>query len=134
MWPGSDSRAVQPSQRSSTPLAAKLVQFLARRRLHSPGMKSVDFCYDVPLGFRVPPCLRRKDRHKSFTEVMFYGNELSLFMMQVLVFTAIDMRVRNAAFSGSITYLVMCTLGYLRREWGENNLSQKSMVDKKFLI
>ena len=76
----------------------------------------------------------RKDKHKSFTDVLFYGNELSLFMMQVLVFACIDMRLHNAAFSGGITYLVMWIVGFLRNEWGENNLSQKSLIDKKFLI
>ena len=76
----------------------------------------------------------RKDAYNSFTDVLFYGNELSLFMMQVMVFACIDMRLRNAAFSGAITYMIMWTVGYLRTEWGKNNLSQKSLIDKKFLI
>jgi len=75
-----------------------------------------------------------KDRMMAFSNVLFYGNELSLFMLQVMMFTSIDMRLRNAAFSGPITYLIMWVLNYIRHQWGENNLSQKSLVDKKFLI
>jgi hypothetical protein len=70
----------------------------------------------------------------SFTNFLFYGNELSLFMLEVMLFTSVDMRLRSAAFSGPITYLIMWVLNYFRHRWGKHNLSEKSLIDSKFLI
>eukprot|EP00192_Tetraselmis_astigmatica_P007222 CAMPEP_0117648244 /NCGR_PEP_ID=MMETSP0804-20121206/289_1 /TAXON_ID=1074897 /ORGANISM="Tetraselmis astigmatica, Strain CCMP880" /LENGTH=734 /DNA_ID=CAMNT_0005453809 /DNA_START=315 /DNA_END=2519 /DNA_ORIENTATION=+ len=102
------------------------------RRVITPGF--------VALWTMIPPDTSNsetifwKDRNSSFTEVLFYGHELSLFMLQVMLFTSVDMRLRNAAFSGPVTYFIMWVVNKLRHEWGENNLSKKSLVDKKFLI
>mmetsp|Transcript_15499 Transcript_15499/g.36842 ORF Transcript_15499/g.36842 Transcript_15499/m.36842 type:complete len:151 (+) Transcript_15499:286-738(+) len=75
-----------------------------------------------------------RDTRKAFSSVIFYGNELSLFMMQVMVFAAIDMSVQSAALSGAVTYIVMFALTFLRDELGKSNISKKAFIDKRFLI
>jgi len=79
-------------------------------------------------------CSRRYDRSMSFTNFLFYGNELSLFMLEVMLFTSVDMRLRSAAFSGPITYLIMWVLNYFRHRLGKHNLSEKSLIDSRFLM
>jgi len=76
----------------------------------------------------------REDRWNAFGGILFYGNELSLFMLQVMIFTVIDLRAKSATFSGAITYLVMRLLSFVRDQWGKDNLSKKALIDRRFLI
>eukprot|EP00191_Tetraselmis_sp_GSL018_P009876 CAMPEP_0177615986 /NCGR_PEP_ID=MMETSP0419_2-20121207/23841_1 /TAXON_ID=582737 /ORGANISM="Tetraselmis sp., Strain GSL018" /LENGTH=849 /DNA_ID=CAMNT_0019113867 /DNA_START=777 /DNA_END=3326 /DNA_ORIENTATION=- len=75
-----------------------------------------------------------EDRWNAFGGILFYGNELSLFMLQVMIFTVIDLRAKSATFSGAITYLVMRLLSFVRDQWGKDNLSKKALIDRRFLI
>jgi len=42
----------------------------------------------------------------SFDSVLFYGNELPLFLLDVLVFTLVDMAAFNFTLAAIVTFLV----------------------------
>lgn len=46
----------------------------------------------------------------------------------------VDMGTTNFAVAAFVTYLVEYVLRYYRHQVGENNLSEKSLVDSRFLI
>jgi meckelin len=90
--------------------------------------------------FRLPPAaaatstLLTHDFHAGFSSVLFYGQELRLFVYEALLFCSLHMTVGNAAVAGFVTLLVQRLVAVVRRHWGENNLSRKTLVDRHFLI
>ena len=42
----------------------------------------------------------------SFTEVLFYGREWSLFSLEVLLFAVVDLPAQNYVLAAAITYVV----------------------------
>uniref|UniRef100_A0A383WB01 Meckelin n=1 Tax=Tetradesmus obliquus TaxID=3088 RepID=A0A383WB01_TETOB len=90
--------------------------------------------------FRLPPTaaasstLLTHDFHAGFASVLFYGQELRMFVFEALLFCSLHMTLGNAAVAGFVTLLVQRLLAVVRRHWGENNLSRKTLVDRHFLI
>ncbi|EFJ50232.1 hypothetical protein VOLCADRAFT_116951, partial [Volvox carteri f. nagariensis] len=74
------------------------------------------------------------DYFSSFTTTIFIGNEVRLFVYEALFFCAIDMSLRNVALSALLTFIVIRVVAYVRAMVGEDNLSQKTLVDRHFLI
>lgn len=74
------------------------------------------------------------DFHKQFSSVLFYGNESRLYIYEALFFCAVDMTLRNVPISAFITYLMVKVVALVRVHFGENNLSSKTLVDRRFLI
>ncbi len=60
--------------------------------------------------------------------------QVRLFVFEAIFFCAIDMALSSAATSAFITYVVWRTVAWLRASWGEDNLAQKTLVDRHFLI
>jgi hypothetical protein len=88
--------------------------------------------------FRMPPAaaatLLQHDFHNSFASVLFFGQELRLFVFEALLFSSLHMTLGNAATSGFITLIVQQVVVWVRQHWGENNLARKTLVDRHFLI
>ncbi|KXZ47359.1 hypothetical protein GPECTOR_36g81 [Gonium pectorale] len=70
----------------------------------------------------------------SFTRTMFLGHEVRLYVYEALFFCAIDMNIRSVAVSALITYIMVRVVRHVRASFGEDNLSQKTLVDRHFLI
>ena len=47
------------------------------------------------------------DKRSSFDKLLFYGNELSLVIFEVLFFGMMDLAVQNFVFDGAMLYLLM---------------------------
>ncbi|KAG2497180.1 hypothetical protein HYH03_004769 [Edaphochlamys debaryana] len=74
------------------------------------------------------------DYFNSFTETIFLGIEPRLFVYEALFCCSIDMALKSFSTSAFITFIVSRFFAYVRRGWGEDNLSQKTLVDRHFLI
>ncbi|KNC46586.1 meckelin [Thecamonas trahens ATCC 50062] len=70
----------------------------------------------------------------KFTNVTFYGLEFSLLLLNIMVYAITDVIFNNAFISALVTWLVEAGLGVLRRWMGAKNLTQKTLVDERFLI
>ena len=75
-----------------------------------------------------------RDRTSGFQECMFFGNELSLLMMDILFYTMWDVITRNTFIAIFLCYFSHHLVRYLRSTFGEENLSKKTLIDDAFLI
>lgn len=75
-----------------------------------------------------------KDPAMTFERTLFLGREFSLLLMDLLVFSLMDLAVGNSLVSALTTYLFSKLLSYIRYELGERNLALKTMVDRRFII
>ncbi|XP_042906064.1 meckelin isoform X2 [Parasteatoda tepidariorum] len=73
------------------------------------------------------------DDGRSFSNVMFYGNESILLLFDVLLFTAIDIASTDFVLSAILTFLIAKVLQGLRRSAGRRNLVRKALIDERFL-
>lgn len=74
------------------------------------------------------------DLHLGFGGLLFFGQELRLFVYEALLFSALFMQTGSAAAAGLVTFLVQRALAAARQHWGTHNLSRKTLVDRHFLI
>ena len=70
---------------------------------------------------------------KSWLSATFLGIELDLFIHDVLTYNAATMAFDNACISVFLTYLMHLLRVVARREFGKKNLSNKSLIDPRFL-
>ncbi|XP_028665660.1 meckelin-like [Erpetoichthys calabaricus] len=69
-----------------------------------------------------------------FSNVLCYGNELTLLLFDLLLFCVIDLGTQNFVLAAIITFLVQQVIEILRYYLGRRNLSAKTLVDNCFLI
>ncbi|KAF5827901.1 Meckelin [Dunaliella salina] len=74
------------------------------------------------------------DYFRSFTETMFIGNEVRLFVFEALFFMAVDLALNNAAVTALITYVMVRVVALVRKAFGILNISQKTTIDLHFLV
>ena len=74
------------------------------------------------------------DNGHSFDSVLLYGNEFSLIVFEVLVFSFVDLFTADYLISALITYIVTNLISILRYTLGKRNLATKTLIDKRFLI
>lgn len=67
------------------------------------------------------------------SEVMFSGVEYDLLLFDILVYSLIDL-AGNSMLSVVITYLVDLFICKIRQHYGQKNISQKNLVDERFLL
>jgi meckelin len=75
-----------------------------------------------------------KDPAMTFEKVLFLGKEFSMLLMDLLVFDLLDIAVGNSLVSALTTYLFSKLIEYVRFELGERNISNKTLVDRRFII
>ena len=75
-----------------------------------------------------------KDPAMTLETVLFMGKEFSMLLMDLLMFSLMDLAVGNSLVSALTTYLVSKAIAYVRYSLGESNISKKTMVDKRFII
>ncbi|OQS06005.1 transmembrane protein [Thraustotheca clavata] len=73
------------------------------------------------------------DISHSFTKALFLGLEAELMLWNILIFSLCDLWWGNHAISALCTYICEMALISLRRYWGHQNLSRRTLVDYRFL-
>ncbi|XP_043922225.1 meckelin [Protopterus annectens] len=74
------------------------------------------------------------DEGHSFSEVLYYGNEPTLLIFDMLFFSLVDVATQNAVLAAVITYLQQQFFEMIRKAVGKKNLASKTLVDERFLI
>lgn len=74
------------------------------------------------------------DDGNSFGDVLYYGNEILLFVFDALLFCLVDLLGRNLILDAVVTLIVSKIICQLREDLGRRNLARKTMVDERFLI
>lgn len=73
-------------------------------------------------------------------KVLFYGNEFTLLIFELMTFVTFDLAFADTKFGGSyfiaasITFLVYQGVAILRRNLGQKNICQKTLIDDRFMI
>uniref|UniRef100_A0A2K5Z4T1 Transmembrane protein 67 n=1 Tax=Mandrillus leucophaeus TaxID=9568 RepID=A0A2K5Z4T1_MANLE len=70
----------------------------------------------------------------SFSSVLYYGNEATLLVFDLLFFCVVDLACQNFILASFLTYLQQEIFRYIRNTVGQKNLVSKTLVDQRFLI
>mmetsp|Transcript_4619 Transcript_4619/g.14625 ORF Transcript_4619/g.14625 Transcript_4619/m.14625 type:complete len:470 (-) Transcript_4619:2368-3777(-) len=70
----------------------------------------------------------------SWTTVTFLGHDYELLLLEMLTFAVADIWFRRTALSILVTFLLHHGIRLLRALAGEKNLSDRTLVDSRFLI
>ncbi|XP_071496819.1 meckelin-like [Diadema antillarum] len=74
------------------------------------------------------------DDGHAFQNAIFYGNESTLIIFELLLFCIVDLIFTNYVLAGVITYLGSTMLIKIRDGLGRSNVARKTLVDERFLI
>ncbi|XP_064123966.1 meckelin isoform X4 [Loxodonta africana] len=74
------------------------------------------------------------DEGYSFSSVLYYGNEATLLIFDLLFFCVVDLACRNFILAAFLTYLQQEIFRFIRNTVGQRNLASKTLVDQRFLI
>ncbi|CAL1292605.1 unnamed protein product [Larinioides sclopetarius] len=73
------------------------------------------------------------DDGRSFSAVLFYGNESILLLFDLLLFSIIDIASSDYILAMILTFGIAKIIQGLRRNAGRRNLVRKALVDERFL-
>ena len=76
---------------------------------------------------------------EAVSNILFYGNELTLVIFEILCFLTFDLAFSNKYIgsyfiSAAVTFIIYRILTILRKMLGQRNLSHKTLIDDRFLI
>uniref|UniRef100_A0A674IRL6 Transmembrane protein 67 n=1 Tax=Terrapene triunguis TaxID=2587831 RepID=A0A674IRL6_9SAUR len=74
------------------------------------------------------------DEGHSFSHVLFYGNEATLLIFDILFFSVVDLASQSFILAAVLTYLQQEIFRFIRNTAGQKNLASKTLVDERFLI
>ncbi|KAL7984184.1 hypothetical protein Chor_002754 [Crotalus horridus] len=74
------------------------------------------------------------DEGHSFSNILYYGNETTLLIFDMLFFAIVDMAAQNFVLAAVLTYLQQEIFRFIRNTVGQKNLASKTLVDERFLI
>ncbi|KAG7470031.1 hypothetical protein MATL_G00135210 [Megalops atlanticus] len=74
------------------------------------------------------------DESHSFSDVLYYGNEATLLIFDMLFFCVVDLGSQNFVLAAVLTYLQQLLFKLLRNAIGRRNLATKTLVDERFLM
>ncbi|XP_044863170.1 meckelin isoform X4 [Mauremys mutica] len=74
------------------------------------------------------------DEGHSFSDVLFYGNEATLLIFDILFFSVVDLASQSFVLAAVLTYLQQEIFRFIRNTAGQKNLASKTLVDERFLI
>ncbi|XP_026561755.1 meckelin [Pseudonaja textilis] len=74
------------------------------------------------------------DEGHSFSDIIYYGNETTLLIFDMLFFAIVDLATQNFVLAAVLTYLQQEIFRFIRNTVGEKNLASKTLVDERFLI
>lgn len=74
------------------------------------------------------------DEGHSFSDVLYYGNETTLLIFDILFFSVVDLASQSFVLAAILTYLQQEMFRFIRNTLGQKNLASKTLVDQRFLI
>jgi len=70
----------------------------------------------------------------AFKKNLLYGIQWNLMIFYIISFVAIDYIIKSPSISGTIVYFFDIIVRMLFKVMGKHNLSQKALLDKRFLL
>jgi len=70
---------------------------------------------------------------KELAQVLLCGVEYDLLLFEILLYSVVDL-AGNTPVSLLVTFIVGKLLKIIRAQWGQKNLSNKTLVDGRFLF
>lgn len=87
----------------------------------------MDKCFVVGLFYN--------DDSRIFTDILLYGQEWSLLLLNLLWLLVIDWLSNwNIILAATVIYFLDILIVMVRDSLGKKNIARKTMVDEKFLI
>ena len=87
----------------------------------------MDKCFVVGLFYN--------DDSRTFTDILLYGQEWSLLLLNLLWLLVIDWLSNwNIILAATVIYFLDILIVMVRDSLGKKNIARKTMVDEKFLI
>lgn len=75
------------------------------------------------------------DDSRTFTDILLYGQEWSLLLLNLLWLLVIDWLSNwNIILAATVIYFLDILIVMVRDSVGKKNIARKTMVDEKFLI
>eukprot|EP00731_Ephydatia_muelleri_P007668 Em0004g6a len=74
------------------------------------------------------------DTSFSFDSILFYGKEWMLLQLDILVFAVVDLVAQNYVLAAIVTLAISLVTKQVRDSAGSRNLSQKALIDNRFLL
>ncbi|XP_074056271.1 meckelin [Macrotis lagotis] len=74
------------------------------------------------------------DENYSFSSILYYGNEATLLIFDILFFSVVDLASQDFILAAVLTYLQQEVFKFIRDTIGRTNLASKTLVDQRFLI
>ncbi|XP_019406039.1 PREDICTED: meckelin isoform X1 [Crocodylus porosus] len=74
------------------------------------------------------------DEGHSFSDVLYYGNETTLLIFDMLFFSVVDLASQSFVLAAILTYVQQEIFRFIRNTVGQKNLASKTLVDERFLI
>nr|XP_004656991.2 meckelin isoform X1 [Jaculus jaculus] len=74
------------------------------------------------------------DESYSFSNMLYYGNETTLLIFDLLFFCIVDLACQDLVLAAFLTYLQQEIFRFVRNTVGQKNLATKTLVDQRFLI
>lgn len=75
-----------------------------------------------------------RDPNYGFQNTLFYGNEFTLIIMDIVIYLMWDLLFKNTLVALLLSYLVNRAIAWLRTWFGERNIARKALIDDAFLI
>ncbi|KAF8561258.1 hypothetical protein P879_07815 [Paragonimus westermani] len=74
------------------------------------------------------------DDGNSFGDILFYGNEIQLFIFDALLFCLVDLLSQNLILDLIVTLIVGKLICILRGDLGRRNVVKKAVIHERFLL
>ncbi|BET01109.1 Meckelin (Transmembrane protein 67) [Nesidiocoris tenuis] len=74
------------------------------------------------------------DNGHSFDNVLYYGNELTLFTFDIILFSFIEILSQNSLLAAILTLLFDEGIARIRKFFSRKNLARKALIDEYFLL
>ena len=68
------------------------------------------------------------------SNILFYGHEVSLASFELASFVIFDIAFSSFVVSAAVTFCISAILSHLRLALAKQNISKKTLIDKRFLI
>jgi meckelin len=77
--------------------------------------------------------MMQEDVRHSWESVMWRGQEVDLILWDFLMYTVVDFYTQSPTSAALTTYILSVALDYVRTQWGQTNISRKTLIDDRFL-
>ncbi|XP_023223368.1 meckelin-like [Centruroides sculpturatus] len=107
--------------------AFKDLDYVIKDKLFLESLLDVEFIENTDRG-----CFYN-DNGYSFDNILFRGQEVTIVIFEVMLFTIVDMVAEDYVYSAIVTFIIAKIIKSIRQSVGKRNLVKKALIDERFL-